>query len=253
MAAGYPYQWNKYVSVFQTDSFSHSTWIQNGSPIAGSIPGAASICTNLTPGAIVFSNPTPPSLTYIGYFANIPYRQIIVQLKDRLSHMGGLSGTVITSQSVGLSTPPNRLISSDLTNVQWFVECYSVLGGTPQTLTITYLNTIGNTHTTTISIPANMPGGRLIPVIPTTSGDVIGTIVSCQLSGSTGTAGNFGFTCARHLLQSSCPINYLVDIEDVVTTGLTQIADSSCLWFVIIPPNTATVATITGSLKLIQG
>jgi len=168
--------------------------------------------------------------------------------------MGGLSGTNVGVQPVNLTVPSGRLISADLTNVKWFLECYANLGVTPQTLTITYVNTASATQTVVLNIPASMAIGRATGIVPTVPSDVIQSITSCQLSGSTGTPGNFGFTCARSILQSSLVFSPIVDIQDIVTTGLAQIADDTCLWFLIAASTDAWAGVgCNGTLKLIQG
>ena len=257
VAAASLYSWVKNcpsASVTNTDEY--SLWTTTGVPVNGAVPGVATVCTSATTGAVVYANPVSPSLTYLGYFTYLNQNTTsssycFLFLKDRLSHMGGLSGTSVSVQAVGLSVPPNRMAQNDLTNIEWFVECYTDLGATPQTLTVTYVNTASVTNTVAVAIPATMRAGRLLKIVPTISGDVIQSITSCQLGGSTGTAGNFGFTNARNILQAAIPRPYLMDIEDVVTTGLSQIADNSCLWFVACPNQV--FIQLMGSLKLIQG
>jgi hypothetical protein len=256
VAAANLYAWIKNSPANVTATWDeYSLWLTSGVPVGGAIPTVATTCTNATTGAVVYTNPTAPALTYLGYFTLTNPSNTntsFVFLKDRLMHMGGLSGTSVGVQAVGLSVPPSRLAQSDLTNVEWFVECYTDLGATPQTLTVTYVNTASATHTAAISIPATMRSGRLLKIIPTVAGDVIQSVTSCQLGGSTGTAGNFGFTNARNLLQASLGVrSFLMDIEDVVTTGLSQVADNSCLWF--LSASNGGFGQIEGSLKLIQG
>jgi len=257
-AAGNIFPWTKLVPSTNSQGVFFSTWTQQGNPVAGAIPTTAAFCTSATVGAVPFTNPTPPQLTYLGHFTFENYynsvNQLAVLMKDRLSHMGGLSGTNTGVQSVNLTVPSGRLISTDLTNAEWFLECYSTLGATPQTLTVTYVNTSSVTNTVVMSIPASMAAGRVTRIIPTVPSDVIQSITSCQLSGSTGTAGNFGFTCARSILQASTVNASIMDIQDIVTTGLAQIADNSCLWFLIAASsdNWGGIGC-NGTLKLIQG
>jgi hypothetical protein len=254
MAAAPLYAWYKNNPANIVAYTLSSLWLTGGSPVNGAAPGAAATCTSATTGAVPYTNPTAPALTYLGYYTlsiNGTTQAAIVVLQDRLSHMGGLSGTSVAVQTVNLTVPANRLASSDLTNIEWWVEGYTDLGATPQTLTVTYVNTASATHTVAVSIPATMRSGRLIKIVPTTSGDVIQSITSCQLGGSTGTAGNFGFTNSRRIAQAATTYATVIDLEDIVTTGLSQIADNSCLWFSTMVSAASTPPT--GLLKLVQG
>jgi hypothetical protein len=173
-------------------------------------------------------------------------------LYDRLSHMGGLSGTSVASQTVNLTIPASRGIFADDTNAEWYVECYADLGVTSRNLTITYVNTASGTNTVVVVIPATMRSGNLIRVSPTVSGDVIQSITSCTLSGTTGTAGNFGFTCSRRLTHSSVTAISLVDFQDAISSGMAQVPNSACLWLTM-ESGSIQALTMSGYLKLLQG
>jgi len=253
LASANTYAWVKTVLVNIVSGSLHSYWTLNGSPIAGTAPTTAATCTSATTGAIPFTNPSPPALTYVGYIAFLcsAFQNGMI-LFDRLSHMGSLSGTALGSQPVNLSIPASRGILADDTNAEWFVEGYADLGATPQTLTVTYVNTASATHTVPIAIPGTMRSGRLLKVVPTVVGDVIQSITSCQLAGSTGAAGNFGFTCARKLTQAATAASTDVDIEDFISCGAPIVPDNACLWPTIISTTTGLFIP-SGYLKLLQG
>ena len=123
-------------------------------------------------------------------------------LADRLGHMGGLSGTVTSAQTVSgtLTTPSGTgRCASNGSDVLWFLEWYTATGSTGVTATITYTNQSGTSgKTTTVSIPASTSSDTLIPINVLASGDTsIQSIQSVTLSGSTGTAGNFGVTALK--------------------------------------------------------
>jgi hypothetical protein len=165
--------------------------------------------------------------------------------------MGGLSSTNLGVQSVNLSVPASRGAFADLTNVEWYVEGYNDLGATPQNLTITYVNTASVTNTIVVSLPASFTSGQLIQFFPSIAGDVIESITSCQMAGSTGTAGNFGFTCSIRLTHSSVSISTQFDIQDVISCGMPRVSNNACLWFVLLP--SASNISIQGKLGLLQG
>ena len=239
--------------------FLHSQWLAGYSPVAGAIPTTAATCNSSLAGSIPFTNPVSPALSYLGYFSlHNPFglsQPLMGFLKDRLAHMGGLSGTNTGVQTVGLSVPSGRLASVSLDNVEWYVEGFVALGTTPQTLTVTYVPTTGGSNTVAIPIVASFPKARLYRIIPSTAGDVIQSITSCQLSGSTGATGNFGFVCARNLAQYGSSSSWLPDTADPAILGLPEIPDNACLWLsvVIVTQGGWSGNGCYGLLKIIQG
>lgn len=253
LASATTYAWAKSPLANLSVGNMFSYWTVNGSPVSGAAPTTAATCTSATPGAIPFNNPTPPALTYVGYLAMLGAINGVI-IFDRLSHMGGLSGTSAGVQSVNLFIPASRGILTDDTNAEWFVECYADMGVTSQNLTITYVNTASITHTVSLVIPGTMRTGRLFKIIPTVSGDVIASITSCQLSGSTGSVGNFGFTCARKLTQTATSSTADIDIEDFISCGAPIVPDNACLWITLLPNGAVgSSAVLSGYLKLLQG
>jgi hypothetical protein len=120
-------------------------------------------------------------------------------LYDRLLHCGGMSGTVTTAQNCGGSI---TRYTDGLGNKIW-LEIYTTVGATPQTVTAIYVNENGATHTT----QATAIGGATLDktqsriiALPLQAGDRgVKSVTSVTLSGSTGTAGNFGVTIAHPL------------------------------------------------------
>jgi hypothetical protein len=252
LAAADFYAWAKNSNAVPASNQQYSLWATNGSPVAGAVPGAAATCTTATTGAVPFTYAGGSSLAYVGYFTTQALQLACMVVYDRLAHMGGLSGTSVAAQTVSLSVPGSRLASADLTNVEWYLEVYSDLGSSGQTATVTYVNTSSVSHTVGITVPGTARAGLLTRVIPTVSGDVIQSITSIQLAGSTGTAGNFGFTCARRLVQSAASNMNEIDIQDVMSSGMGQIPNNACLWFTFLSSGASTL-TMSGSLKIIQG
>lgn len=76
-----------------------SLWTATGVPGAGSAPGAAENPTSATTGAMGFANQTAPATSYIAWLSTLAGNSATnLEIHDRLAHMGGLSGTVTTSQ-----------------------------------------------------------------------------------------------------------------------------------------------------------
>jgi hypothetical protein len=175
-----------------------SLW--TAAPNAGSIPTAAVICTNSTPGAIL-----PAAL---GNNLRIPQIEISVSfsgywlLGDRLSHQGGLSGTVITAQTTNLPTAAlTRYTSGE--GVLAALEIYTAIGTTATTVTASYTNSAGVAGRLSESVVIGGAGfnevGRLI-LLPLQEGDTgVRSVQSVTVLATTGTAGNFGVTLFKPL------------------------------------------------------
>ena len=212
-----------------------SLWLATGSPGAGAIPTVAATCSNTTPGAVSFVYPAS-GILYITDMVfngggNFPGPAGLMAYA-RLSHMGGLSGTSLVSQLVNLTVPGGLGAFADLSNVEWYVEGYTQLGITSQTLTISYTNTSSvSGQTVTVTLPSSFKSGAMIRVVPTIAGDIIKSIDSCTLAGSTGTAGNFGFTNAICLAVDRAVIGYRTRKPTVFRLGLSAVLNNVCIAF----------------------
>ncbi len=232
-----------------------SLWQSPGFPGAGSTPGAWATCTDATVGGWPFVSPTSPALSYLSNFSCVGSASHYLTLYDRLGHIGGLNATLITSQTVNGVIPTGRGAAVDGSNVEWFVEVYAAIGATAANLFVVYTDQ-GDAGRTAPAIlfggasPANQPS-RLYRIIPN-SGQTIKTVTSVILSATTGTAGNFGVTCARRLLTVPMgQVNAGVAL-DFAGTGLPRVYDDSCLWFAALLSN-ATSGTFAGTWNLVQG
>jgi hypothetical protein len=242
-----------------------SLWRATGVPAQGAIPGAAAICTKALTGALPFSNPTGGASSYLGRaFLVSGNSGTDVQVHDRLGHMGGLNGTLTTSQPVNLdiSGTGNNLAArrgtDDYSHVQWWVEIYSDIGTTARTLTVTYTRApggIGNTgRTLTIALggasPANQDS-RLFLLTPP-AGEYIQSVESVQLDVSTGTAGSFGITATKSIGGMSLGLANSGEVYDWAQLGFPNVPDDACLFPIVICGTTST-GTLYGNLKLVQG
>ena len=233
----------------------HSLWRSNGFPSQGAIPTSAAYCDDTLTGS--WGLPDPGSLQqYIGKFSGSS--SVIGQLilMDRLSHMGGLNGTLTTSQAVNLDivTPAAQVrCGADGTGVLWCLEWYTDTGSTAVTATITYTNQDNvSGRTTTVSLAATRRASTLLPILPNTSDLRIKSIQSVTLSATTGTAGNFGVTAMVRQIECPIPIVGVGAVLDYAQTGLEKIAQTSCLFLVVLCSSTTT-GNILGSFEVIQG
>ena len=232
-----------------------SLWKSNGFPSAGVNPTTAAYCDDTLLGAWGLPDPGIKQL-YIGKMAGSASTAGQLILMDRLAHMGGLSGTVTTAQTVNvdIATPASQgRCGTDGLGVLWCLEWYTDTGGTAVTATITYTNQDGTgSRTTTVSLAATRRAGTLLPILPNTTDLRIKSIQSVQLSATTGTAGNFGVTAMVRQVEMPIPIVGVGAVLDYAQTGLEKIAKESCLFLVYLCSTTST-GNILGSFEVIQG
>ena len=244
-----------------------SLWRATGQPGQGAIPTTAASCNHTTLGGFIFAQQTAPVTTYATYFnAVCSTSGVTLELHDRLCHRGGMSGTLTTSQSVALDL--NALLATDnldarkgdanFSDVQWWMEWYTDTGTTSSnaTINVTYndastgaLNVVAlgtSVRRASLMVPLN----GLIPAA--SSGKFIRQINSVQLSASTATAGNFGFTATRPRAVMPLPTANKQEIFDWAALGLPEIFNSSCLQLILLASTTST-GTVRGGGKLSHG
>lgn len=138
-------------------------------------------------------------------------------LVDRLSHQGGLSGTVATAQTTNL---PTAALSRQTSGVGVMVDLtiYSAVGTTASSVSLSYTNSDGTSGRTSPSVAFGGTGfreaGRNIH-IPLQEGDVgVRSVESVTLAGTTGTVGNFGVTLYKPLFAV-----LIADTSGVLSAG----------------------------------
>lgn len=240
-----------------------SLWRATGTPAQGAIPGAAAICTDALTGSLGLV-PTPGggqrNAVLRAAMASGNAGQLVV-LVDRLAHMGGLSGIVVTPTSqtvnVDISSLAGTRCAADFSDVTWWLEIYTDIGTTAVTATINYTDTSNTARTTTLSLggasPANQDS-RIFQIIPQAATPLpIKSVQSVTLSGSTLVAGSFGVTATREIAPLALPpvANY-ADLFDWARLGAPTVHDDACLSFVVLCTTTATGA-LTGSIAIGTG
>ncbi len=241
-----------------TGGFS-SSWNGSGSPGAGDPPGAAEIPSSATAGALAFVNPAG-GLTE--YFARVAVSSSVsgasMRLYDRIGHMGGLVGNSTAAQTVGLSMTgaSNNLAArrgkSDYSEVQWYLEWYTDTGSTAVTATVSYTGAAGvSGQAVAISVPATQRAGRMLQIIAD-NGEAIRSIESVTLSASTGTAGDFGVTAARLVVETPSALANTTFVHDWAALGLPIVAADACIAIMYLNPGASGV-TFTGSALLVAG
>jgi hypothetical protein len=244
----------------------HSLWRASGQPGTGAIPTAASVCDNTTVGCFGFDQQVAPETSYLGYLSwGGTSAPTVTEIHDRLMHMGGLSGTSITSQTVNLDLNANLATSNldarkgdaNYSDVQWWLEWYADTGATVATATVSVTYNDGTTgNLTGISLAATRRASFLVPLnnlIPAAAaGKFIRDVDSLLLSISTGTIGNFGVTATRQRAVLPTEIANFGKIFDWSQLGLPEIFNGSCLFPLMLAGGTST-GTLRGQGKIAHG
>ena len=241
-----------------------SLWRATGVPAQGAIPAAAAFCTKALTGAISFDNQSAPATNYLAYHTLLcSAANTNLEIHDRLAHMGGLNGTLLTAQTVGIdlstinaggAVPAERLGDANCSDVMWFLEWYTATGATASNATVNVTYNDGSTG----NLAAIPIGGTAIaasqcrPLVPAVNGKFIRGVNSVTLSASTGTAGSFGVTATRQRASMSVPIANKVEVFDWAQLGFPEIPNNSCLAGMLLSTATSS-GTIRGQGKIIHG
>lgn len=240
-----------------------SLWRATGQPGQAAIPTAAALCDKTLVGSLQWPNQTDPVKSYIGWFAMVSGNSMTTpEIHDRLCHLGGLVFNVATAQTAvldptALSIPNARRGDSNFSDIQWWIESYTAGGATASNATIGVVYNDSSTgNLNVVAVGGTLQAGRMLPLnslIPTAkSGLYIKSIASVQLSVSTGTAGNFGFTATRPRTTLPLPLANFSQSFDWAQLGLPDIANDSCLQIITLCGTTSS-GTLRGSGKLING
>lgn len=244
----------------------HSLWRATGQPGQGAIPAGAAACDHTTVGGHGFAQQTSPATSYIALIdALCVNASTTLEFHDRLAHMGGLSGTVTTAQTVGLDLDSlksgnnlaARIGSADYSDVQWWLEWFADTGSTAVTVTVnvTYDDTsTGNLTGQSLSATRRASFMQsLNGLIPSAkAGQYIRGVNSVTLSATTGTAGNFGVTATKYRAGCFRPLANARMSDDWAALGCPEVPNSSCLFIVEIAGTTST-GIVRASGKLIHG
>lgn len=243
----------------------HSLWRATGQPGQGAIPGAAAVPNHATIGAIGFTQQTAPATSYLAILEGLCANTgTTLEIHDRLAHMGGLSGTVTTAQTVDLdlnALTANDVVTrrgaADYSDVTWWLEWFTDTGSTAvnATVNVTY-NDGSSGNLNVVALAATRRASFMVPLngyIPAgDSGKFIRDVNSVTLSATTGTAGSFGVTATRYRGALYLPLANGRFTADWAGLGLPEIPNSACLFPIQIAGTTSTgIVRATG--KIIHG
>jgi hypothetical protein len=164
-------------------------------------------------------------------------QQEVVIAYDRLLHIGGLSGTSTSAQTVGGTLTRNTGGEGN----QIWVEIYTQIGATASTITASYTNQAGTSGRTTQAVAIGGTNNREVTrVIPLTlqAGDTgVQAVASVTINTtSTGTAGDFGITIARPLVFGNNENTGSMFLRDFIAgmPAAQKLVDDECVAFAIV-------------------
>lgn len=243
-----------------------SLWRALGYPGQGAIPTTADVPSHTTLGAMGYEQQTAPATSYLGVLEAISVTAgQTLEIHDRLMHMGGLNATLTTSQTVNLDVHSNigtnnldaRKGDNNYSDIQWWMEWYTDTGATASNATINVTFNDGTSANLSVqAVGGTVRAGRLINlnylIGSADQGKYIRDINTVQLSASTGTAGNFGFTATRYRGAVYCPAAGARFTSTWTDMNLPEIFNSSCL-FPVVTLNTTSTGNWRGTGKVLHG
>jgi hypothetical protein len=230
-----------------------SWWRSAGVPGIASIPSTtAAACDRTTTGAVGQQNGGAGRLS--AFFKDLNWGSNafdggVIIVADRLLHVGGLSGTVTTAQTVGGALTRY----TDGVGVLACYEVYTQIGTTGTTITASYTDQDGNAGQTTIAQPFGGTGFReaslLLPFHLASGDSGVRAVASCTVLATTATAGSFGVTLFKPLLAIPVMNGQSVScaVEPLLALGgqLPEVLDDACLQFISFQSNAGSRALQT--------
>jgi hypothetical protein len=218
-----------------------SLWQYDGIPGGGVAPTTVAAPDNTTAGALPFTSAGGGRQSWMTQAWATGLNGGTLILYDRLLHIGGLSGTVATAQTVGGTLTRNTGGAGNFV----FAEIYSLIGTTARTITMSYTDQDGNNGQTSTAVAIGATGFReqtRAIFLTLAAGDTgVQAVADVTINATTGTAGNFGIVVGN-------PIGYLPvggagapGWRDYVTglPGIPEIESGACLSLLWVPITTA--------------
>lgn len=231
------------------------------SPFAGTTPTTAAVPTKMLAGAIshidAWQNSGGSYQNWLlGGDFETQTRPSLNILIDRLSHQGGLSGTVTGAQTTNLPTAALTRYTSGA-GVWAVIEIHSLVGTNLTTITVNYTNQDGNPAT---SLARSFGGtnfreaSRILPISLANGDTGVRAVSSVNVLASTGTAGNFGITLVKPLCAFVTTPSDVVIADPFIRgnmVGVSEVLDDACieLWEL---PSTPTSAAFSGNLIIAE-
>ncbi len=230
----------------------YSLWMPDGQPGAGVAPTTVAAPTNATNGALKQTDPGGGRQKFITTFQNFlsgGHGSLLIY--DRLLHVGGLSGTVTTAQTVGGAI--TRYTGAESWGNQAWYEINAAIGATATTLSMNYTDENGNPAAsagTVIGGTAFAEQARMQPIRMASGTMGVRGVTDVTLAASTLTAGDIAIVILRPLLE----LNILQVGGGGCMTFIENIAEvkpGACLGMVFTP-HTVAKCSVGGMIGMLE-
>lgn len=211
-----------------------SAWrVSSQTPQQGALPTSSVALDNTTTGALTIPGSagrlvvTSAMVSGRGTSTISPDLFVGGLLIDRLVHSGGLDGTSVSAQTTNLPTATLTRYT-DGVGVMIGIQIWSSLGSNDVTVSVSYTNSSNTAGRTGTLAFIGTPSTYTFYFVNLQAGDVgVKSVESVTLSGSTGSAGNFGVV----LFKPLCFVGFHNDWADASMVGgwNSQIQNGACL------------------------
>lgn len=232
-------------------------WVST--PLAGVAPTTAVVPTRATVGALGGWENSGGALQNLIPGGNLgAVNPGVWILCDRLSHQGGLSGTVAGVQTTNLPTAALTRYT-DGAGVMLGLSIYTQIGTTGTTITASYTNEAGTAGRTTAAVVWGGTGFReaqRMVLLPLQSGDLgVRAVANVNAVASTVTAGAFGVTLFKPLVAFPLwspdePVDPIVG--GAMFGGFPEILDDACLFWLHFGGAAVLTDMISGRLSIAE-
>ncbi len=230
----------------------HSLWRTAGQPSAGALPpsGSGEVPTRSNPGALQgWTDASGSDVAYIAQASVSSGTVTIYYFYDRLVHTSGLNSTLLTAQTV--NTPALTRYTNGK-GVEAWLEVYTTLGASSRTVTISYTNQDGVSGRSGSCVVTTPPTGRMIPFNLQAGDTGVRSVETVTMSASTGTAGDFGITLLKRLVDIGNPMAPNSTPQDAFELGLPALEDNACIAMFVYSSAT-TAGPFIGVLTVAKG
>lgn len=229
-------------------------WTVPGQPGAAAAPASGvngEVPTDATAGALPFTNPTNPVLSYLSGFVASCTTAGTLYVYDRLWQNSGLSSTLTSAQAIAAPvalTRPDALGDG----VEVWMDCITALGAGANSPTFQYTDQSGNTAQAG-SVIGYSPAPIQYRCFPTqlAAGDTGVRAVTQWTNSGSMTSGSFSVVLRRKIATITFPTGGVCGATDAILSGMPRIYDDAALEFIYLAGSTA--AVFLGSLSMMQG
>lgn len=228
-----------------------SLWTYDGQPSAGAVPTTVAVPVNTTTGGMIQTDPGGGRQKWLVGASLVGKETGTLFIYDRLLHIGGLDGTVTSTQTVGGSL---TRYTNGIGNMI-MLEIYTIIGTTATTIEVNYTDQGGGAGVspTIVFGSTGFREAERMLYVPLASGDYgVQGVTNVDLLATTGTAGNFGVT----VIHPIASIDFFGAGQSAARSfltphGIPEILTDACLAMMWLPAGT-TQPEVFGCLSTVE-